>query len=219
MTTVLCYGDSLTWGANPDDGGNRHAFADRWPRLLRAGPGAGVEVVAKGMGGCTTAYDDITGDCDRNGARLLASMMHSHRPLALVILMLGTNDLKPFIAGSAAAAAIGIRRCIEIVRHHVPRLPVYVQPLVLLVSPPCLVPTPNGFVSEMTGSDAVARSHRFAPFLAAEAELAGCAFFDAATVAKASPVDGIHLDAAHTRSIGTALIAVVRSLLAGGKSP
>ena len=219
MTTVLCCGDSVAWGTNPDDGGNRHAFADRWPSLLKAGLGADVEVVAEGKGGRMTADDDITADCDRNGARLLASVMHSHRPLALVILMLGTKDLKPFIAGSAAAAAIGIRRCIEIVRHHAPRLPVYVQLRVLLVSPPCLVPTPSGFVTGMMGSDAVAQPHRFAPLLAAEAELAGCAFFDAATVAKAWPVDGIHLDAANKRSIGTALIPVVRSLLAGGKSP
>jgi len=219
MTTVLCYGDSLTWGTNPDDGGNRNAFADRWSSLLRAWLGANDEVVAEGMCGRMTAYADTTGDCDRNGARLLTSVMHSHRPLALVILMLGANDLKPFIARSAAAAATGIRRCIEIVRHHAPRLPVYVQPLVLLVSPPRLVPTPNGFITEMMGSDAVAQSHRFAPLLAAEAELAGCAFFVTATVAKASPVDGIHLDAANTRSIGTALIPDVRSLLVGGKSP
>ncbi|MFY8039421.1 MAG: SGNH/GDSL hydrolase family protein [Bosea sp. (in: a-proteobacteria)] len=217
MTTVLCYGDSLTWGTNPDDGGNRHAYGDRWPSVLRAGLGPDIEVVAEGMGGRTTAYDDITGDCDRNGARLLPSVMHSHRPLALVILMLGTNDLKPFIAGSAAAAAIGIRRCIEIVRHHAPRLPVYVQPQVLLVSPPCLVPTPNGFITAMMGSDAVAQSRRFAPLLAAEAELAGCAFLDAATVAQPSPIDGIHLDAANTRAIGTALIPAVRNLLEGGK--
>ena len=216
MTTVLCYGDSLTWGTNPDDGGNRHAFGDRWPSVLRAGLGADVEVVAEGMGGRTTAYDDHTGDCDRNGARLLTSVMHSHRPVALVILMLGTNDLKPFIAGSAAAAAIGIRRCIEIVRHHAPRLPVYVEPKVLLVSPPCLVPTPNAFITEMMGSDAVAQSHRFSSLLAAEADMATCAFFDAAKVAKASPIDGIHLDAANTRAIGAALVPIVRDLLAKG---
>lgn len=213
MTTILCYGDSLTWGTNPDDGGNRHAYADRWPSVLRSGLAADVEVVAEGMGGRTTAYDDFTGDCDRNGARLLTSTLHCHRPVALVILMLGTNDLKPQIAGTAAAAALGIRRCIEAVRHHAPRLPVYVQPKVLLVSPPWLVPTPNEFITEMMG-DAVAQSHRFSELYAAEAKLADCAFFDAAGVAKASAIDGIHLDPANTRAIGGALVPVVRHLLA-----
>jgi lysophospholipase L1-like esterase len=212
MTTILCYGDSLTWGTNPDSG-MRHAYADRWPSVLNAGLPSDIEVIAEGMGGRTTAYDDYTGDCDRNGAKLLTSIMHSHRPIGLVILMLGTNDLKPQIAGTVAAAALGIRRCIEIVRHHAPRLPVYVQPKVLLVAPPRLVPTPNAFITEMMG-DGVAQSARFAQLYADEARLADCAFFDAATVATASGIDGIHLDAVNTRAIGQALIPVVRGLLA-----
>ena len=211
MTTILCYGDSLTWGTNPD-GGMRHAYADRWPSVLKAGLSPDIEVVAEGMGGRTTAYDDHTGDCDRNGAKMLTSIMYSHRPIALVILMLGTNDLKPQIAGTAVAAALGIRRCIEIVRHHAPRLPVREQPKVLLVAPPRLLPTPNAFMAEMM-MDGIAQSARFASLYAEEARMADCAFFDAATVAGASSIDGIHLDATNTRAIGRSLIPVVRGLL------
>ncbi len=211
MTTILCYGDSLTWGTNPD-GGMRHAYADRWPSVLKAGLPSDIEVIAEGMGGRTTAYDDYTGDCDRNGAKLLPSLLFSHRPVALVILMLGTNDLKPQIAGTAAAAALGMRRCIEIVRHHATRLP-EPPPQVLLVAPPRLVTTSNPFFTEMLAG-AIAQSARFAPLYADEAQLANCTFFDAGTVATASTIDGIHLDAANTRAIGQALIPVVQGLLA-----
>ena len=42
MKTILCYGDSLTYGANPIPGGPRHAYEDRWPTRLEAGLGAVV---------------------------------------------------------------------------------------------------------------------------------------------------------------------------------
>jgi lysophospholipase L1-like esterase len=214
MTTVLCYGDSLTWGSNPDAGGMRHARADRWPSVLAAGLGPDVEVVAEGMGGRTTAYDDITADCDRNGARLLPSVMHMHRPLDLVILFVGTNDLKPFICGTAAGALLGVRRLIEIVRHQAPRLPVALPaPDVLLVAPPRVIETADPFMRDMLAG-AVAESGKFAGYYKAEAEKSGCTFFDSATVATPSQIDGIHLDAANTRAIGTALVPVVESILA-----
>jgi len=33
--TILAFGDSLTWDADPA-GGGRHRFEDRWPGLLEA---------------------------------------------------------------------------------------------------------------------------------------------------------------------------------------
>jgi hypothetical protein len=68
-------------------------------------------VVADGLNGRTTAFDDYTGDCDRNGARTLPTALHAHAPLDLVIIMLGSNDMKPVIAGTAHAASKGMRRC------------------------------------------------------------------------------------------------------------
>ena len=41
----------------------------------------------------------------------------------------------------------------------------------------------------------------------------GCGFFDAGTVARTTPLDGVHLDAENTRAIGTALAPLVRQML------
>ena len=57
MKTVLCYGDSLTWGYNAENL-SRHALADRWPSVLQAALGSGVKVIAEGLNGRTTAFDD-----------------------------------------------------------------------------------------------------------------------------------------------------------------
>ena len=117
MKQVLCYGDSLTWGTDAESGG-RHHYEDRWPTVLQHELGVEVNVIAEGLGGRTTAYDDWTADCDRNGARLLPTIMESHMPLDLVIIMLGTNDMKDMIVGTSAASVRGMERLIKLVKSH-----------------------------------------------------------------------------------------------------
>ncbi len=138
MKTVLCFGDSLTWGSNADTG-SRHALEDRWPEVLRRGLGAGVEVITDGLRGRTTAYDEHLADCDRNGARILPTVLYTHAPIDLVIIMLGSNDLKPHIAGTALAAMQGMRRCVEIVRINAMRDGSSEPPDVLIVCPAAAV--------------------------------------------------------------------------------
>ena len=88
MKTILCYGDSLTYGANPVMGGPRHAYEDRWPTALETALQGKVRCIAEGLGGRTTVHDDWYADADRNGARILPTLLSSHEPLDMVIIML-----------------------------------------------------------------------------------------------------------------------------------
>lgn len=210
MKTVLCYGDSLTWGYDAD-GPARHAFEDRWPSVLGAALGGGVGVIAEGLNGRTTVFDDHAGSADRNGARLLPVMLTTHSPLDLVILFLGTNDMKPWLGGAAVAAQRGMKRLIEIVRTHA--YPVGAgAPEILVVAPPGFTETGDPDFAASFGSR-IAESRMLASFYADLADDMGCGFFDANSVARASPVDGIHLDAAATRAIGRGLEPAVRMML------
>ena len=139
MKTVLCYGDSLTWGYSAE-GPDRHAYEDRWPSVLAAEIGSGVAVIAEGLNGRTTAFDDHLADCDRNGARVLPTILQTHGPLDLVIIMLGANDMKPFICGRAIGAKQGMERLVEIVRGHAYPLGGR-PPKLMLVAPPPLTAT------------------------------------------------------------------------------
>lgn len=210
MKTVLCYGDSLTWGYDPQNRA-RHALADRWPSVLAAALGDGVHVVADGLNGRTTAFDDCTSDCDRNGARMLPTALHTHAPLDLVIIMLGSNDMKPVVAGTAHAASKGMRRLLDLVRLH--GWPMEQEPpQILVVSPPPLVETADpDFAAMLEGG--VAQSAMLASFYADLADETGAGFFDAGSVAQCSPIDGVHLDAKNTRAIGRGLTPVARLLL------
>jgi lysophospholipase L1-like esterase len=208
--TILAYGDSLTWGSDPVTGG-RHPKENRWPEILAAALKA--DVITDALRGRTTAYDEGLADCDRNGARTLPTALYNHAPLDLVILMLGSNDMKPHIAGTAIAAMQGMRRLVNIVQNHVPG-PDMPKPLVLVVSPPPLCKTKDRFFAELF-EGGIAHSKQLPQWYAQIAEEQDCHFFEAGTVAKTSPVDGVHLDAANTVKLGEALIPVVRKILKG----
>lgn len=210
MKSVLCYGDSLTWGYDPQTVG-RHAFADRWPSVLGAALGPEVNVIAEGLNGRTTAYDDHLADCERNGVKLLPSVLESHKPLHLVILLLGTNDMKRGIAGTAIGATKGIDRLVKLIRHHDWGFGFEV-PEILIVAPPAICETANApFAAMFRG--AIDESAMLASFYRDLADETGCGFFDAGSVAQTSPLDGIHLDADNTRAIGRGIEPVVRMLL------
>ena len=200
MKQIMAFGDSLTWGANPS--GGRHAYEDRWTSVLEASLD-GVRVIPEGLSGRTTCFDDPASEIDRNGARVLPVLLASHAPVDLVIIMLGTNDLKPHVCGKAEGSAEGIVRLAEIIRafdygkgNATPRI--------LIISPPHFrqpAPPKNALFDGLQ----IDESYRLSPILEVAAGRLSCLFLDAATFAEASPVDGIHLDAANTRAIGTAI--------------
>ncbi|OCX67244.1 arylesterase [Thioclava sp. SK-1] len=209
MARILCYGDSLTWGHNIDSPrGLRHAPQDQWPEVLAAGLPK-HRVLADGVGGRTTCFDDHSAPCCRNGVRSLPVALSAHMPLDLVIVMLGTNDLKPVYGGVAIAAQAGMRRLIELIQTfpYKPRI----APKIMIVAPPiCIAPQRR----RQDSAQRPAQSQLFASLYAELAEETGVAYFNAANVARPSPIDGVHLDAENTRAIGAALIDPVRALLA-----
>lgn len=210
MKTVLCYGDSLTWGYNPE-GPSRHAVQDRWPAVLQSLLKDKALVVAEGLNGRTTAYDDFTAAANRNGASILPTVLSTHSPLDLVIILLGSNDMKPFISGYAIGARHGMRRLIEIVRNHPYPLDA-ATPEILLVAPPPLRDTADpDFAATFTGG--TAQSAMVASLYSDLADISDCGFFDAGSVAETAPADGVHLDAVNSRAIGKGLEPITRMML------
>lgn len=211
MKTILAYGDSLTWGM---DGRtlSRHVHEDLWPTVLEAGLGGGARVINAGLNGRSTMFDDYSVSADRNGVRILPTILGTFEPLDLVIILLGTNDMKTFTSGSAIGSGQGIKRMIEIIRtfaYAVQKTP----PEVLVVAPPKAEKlAPWGEYPLL--SPRTAEGEQLASVYAHVARAAGCAFFDAGTVSStATGGDGIHLDAANTRAIGQALAPVAASIL------
>jgi lysophospholipase L1-like esterase len=210
MKNILAFGDSLTWGFEAGTW-KRHAFEDRWPNVLAAGLGNKFRVVEEGLNGRTTAYDDTTDAAELNGAKALPMLLKTHQPLDLVVIMLGTNDLKFAARCQAFDAALGMNRLIEIVRHY-NFIETASTPQVLIMSPPAICKTDDEFFNDIWGH-AREESQKFAYHYARVAKDWNAHFFDAGSVAKTDPKDGGHLDVANTRAIGTALVPAVKKIL------
>jgi lysophospholipase L1-like esterase len=209
VKTVLCFGDSLTWGFIPGTGG-RLPFDARWPGIVQARLGPSVRVIEEALNGRTTTWDD-TFLVGRNGRAVLPMLLESHSPLDLVILMLGINDIQPYRRLTAPEVGRGCGVLIDLVRQGPPG-PRGAAPDVLLVSPPP-VGTPRGWMVQVFGGEEQSRA--LAASYRAVAENRRCRFFDAATVTRASEADGVHLDEAGQLALGNAMAEVVRGTLTG----
>ena len=89
------------------------------------------------------------------------------------------------------------------------------EPKIIIVAPP--VPVETSVHPEMMvhfgNQAAIDAGKNFALYYKRRAAEEGVGFFDAATAAKSSPDDGIHLDAANTRAIGQGLVPLVKQML------
>jgi lysophospholipase L1-like esterase len=210
MKSILAFGDSLTWGYKALVS-ERHAFEDRWPNVLASKLNGRARVIEEGLNGRTTTYDDNTTGAERNGARALPMLLVTHQPLDLLIIMLGTNDLKFRDKGAAFHSSMGMERLIELTQT-CKFSGEYKAPKILIVSPPQLVPTKDVWFNDLWGHQ-LAESRLLAGHYARVAEEKGVHFFDAAKVSKAGDEDGGHLDAENTKAIGVALVPVVKKIL------
>lgn len=210
--TIVCYGDSNTHGAHPDPAvGGRHPRDVRWPGVMRTALGEGYEVIEEGLNGRCTVWD-ATIEPGRNGLPYLAPCLLSHRPVDLLIIMLGTNDVKRIYGQTASEIACGAGALVDIARGTLAG-PGGTPPRIVLVSPVPVVLTPH---SEMWGyGPGIEESRRLAGMYQLMAAGKGVGFFDAGSVAQVSPLDGVHLDEANHAALGAAMAEVVRAELAG----
>jgi lysophospholipase L1-like esterase len=114
--SVLCFGDSNTWGYNPKDG-SRYPAHIRWTGVLQQKLGQGFRVIEEGLNGRTTTINEEERPM-RSAADILPVLIESHRPLDFVVLMLGTNDLKTHFDRSSEQIANDLSRLCAIIKQH-----------------------------------------------------------------------------------------------------
>ncbi len=207
MKTILCYGDSNTWGYDPVRQ-DRFDRDERWPGVLRQELDEGYLVIEEGLGGRTTVWDDpIEGY--KNGKEYLIPCLETHRPLDLVIIMLGTNDLKKRFSVSAFDIAASAGVLVDVV-HKSAAGPNGGVPKVLLLVPPPLARLTE-FAEMFEGAEA--KSRKLSEHYRRIAQEKGCALLDTAQVIVSSDLDGIHFEKSEHQKLGRAVAARVREIL------
>ena len=206
MKTILCYGDSNTWGYNLSDQ-KRFPVNIRWPGILRTELGNDYYVIEEGLNGRTTVWDDPI-ELDKNGATYLKPCIQTHKPIDLVIIMLGTNDLKTRFSLNAYDIASGAGVLVDIVQKSNTGIDGE-PPEVLLVAPPPTVPYPDTeiFVGASEKSSIFGKAFRRV------SDEKKCHFLDAGEYVESSPIDGIHLTADMHKKLGLILARKVKEIL------
>jgi lysophospholipase L1-like esterase len=208
--TILCFGDSNTWGHNPVDG-KRFGWDVRWPGVLAGLLGSDYHVVEEGLGGRTTAFNDPI-EPFRDGRKALDVCLLTHRPIDLIVVMLGTNDTKPFLGLTPFMIAKGLESLIvEAGRAQYGRAGQ--PPQILVVSPIAinaagLSDLMRNYVDETSAKKAAELCARFREVAAQY----GCGFLDASQYAEPS-VDGVHLGPEGHAALAAAVAEAVLSML------
>ena len=208
--TILCFGDSNTHGTPPatalDAPSARYDRNTRWPTLMAGHLGPDWHVIEEGHPGRTTVHDDPIEGAHRNGITVLPSLLESHKPIDVVILMLGTNDLKGRFSVNPTDIALSLERLIGMIRAFACG-PNGTAPGILLVAPPPILEV--GCLAEMF-EGGQSKSQGLSAAIAEAAARAKASFLDAGAHIAVSPIDGIHYDEAAHATLALALAAALR---------
>ena len=209
VRTLLCYGDSNTHGTLPHsyfDKVERLDWNERWTGVLAHGLGPEWRVIEEGLPGRTTVHDDPIDGPHKNGLRHLRPCLQSQLPVDVVLLMLGTNDLKARFSATPADIASALQVLLEEIKR-CNAGPDGTTPKLIVMAPAPIEEV--GLIGEIFAGGA-AKSRQLAARYRQVAEAQGAAFVAAGEVIQVSPVDGVHFGADQHRRLGEHLVGVVR---------
>lgn len=215
MKRILCYGDSNTWGHNPEPEGNHFRYGDgeRWTGVLQEILGNDAKIIEEGLCGRTIMYDDPVTP-DRNGRTFLNCCLQSQQPLDLVIFMLGTNDIRHIFTPSVKEIAMGMQNLVKMVRNPETWWVGKVPHVLVIVPAPVRDEISQSEFYEMYDEESVKKSRQLADAYRKVFEgMEGVSLLDAGEIAEISVKDCIHLSKQGHRDLGEAVAEKVRKLL------
>lgn len=215
QTTILCYGDSNTYGYDPHTDGERYPVEICWTTRFARTMGPDCRVIVEGLSGRTTAYDRIEFPW-KNGYPYLTPCLASHKPIDYLIIMLGTNDCNVEMGLSAEQIAAGMELLVH-TAEEISRSEQGYVPRIVVVAPAAIRPELEGTVfSYQLDETSVQKSHDIAPLYQKIAETHGCLYLDA-TAVETSPIDCEHLTEAGHETLSEMLVDLIRQDMALSK--
>ena len=210
--TIVVFGDSNSYGTPPmpdPDFWGRYEPDERWPGVMRAALGPGYTVIEEALPGRTTVHDDPIEGKDRNGLSALTVVLGSHRPIDLLVIKLGTNDLKARFAVTAADIANSVGVLVRTVRASQAG-PNSQAPKVLVIAPAPILEV--GFMTGLFQGGAE-KSKQFGRCFAETMRRLDVPLVDAGTLIASDPLDGIHLAQDQHAILGRAVAGRVPAVL------
>jgi len=211
MKSILCFGDSNTWGYDPATK-TRFSRDKRWTGLLQKYLGNQYYIVEEGLNGRTTNIDEKEkynlgySRKNRNSLDLLPGLIESHYPLDLIVVMLGTNDLKSNFNHSANQIASNMKLvCQAIITHEC-----FNSKSLLLISPTHIEENSDIILDSFIDTNHKAMA--LAPLYKSISDDLSIDFLDASKIVKINTIDGIHWDATQHNDFALALSENIKAL-------
>lgn len=210
--TLLCFGDSNTYGTPPiatlTDPHRRYDASTRWTRIAIAALGDGWDLAEHGLPGRTAQFGDVVMGDHMDGRVGLKIALESAGPIDALTIMLGTNDVKAGFGATPAQVTAGIAGLLNLALS-----PVMQQRhggfRVLVICPP---PVEEAGCLKAMFHGGRAKSLALPPLYADLAAAYGVGFLDAGQHIAVSPVDGVHYDEAAHAVLGRAVAEAVSAL-------
>ncbi|WP_236339816.1 SGNH/GDSL hydrolase family protein [Paenibacillus plantiphilus] len=211
--TIVCFGDSNTWGYNAETG-SRFDEETRWTGLLASSLGSEYRVIEEGLSGRTSVCEDPLFE-GLSGLSYLQPCLLSHSPLNLVIIMLGTNDTKERFGLTSYNIAQGIVRLARKARASAAGISGQ-APEVLVVSPPAIGEQyAQTSIGKAMGSQCSGKSLELAEHLGSLLAGEDIHFADSKLHVSMNEIDYMHLDAEGHRLMTEFMRGQVASILNG----
>tara|TARA_B100000214_G_scaffold62540_1_gene40983 strand:+ start:167 stop:838 length:672 start_codon:yes stop_codon:yes gene_type:complete len=219
--TILCFGDSNTWGFVPDAFDpetlymERFPASKRWPGIMHQLLGDGFNVIEEGLNGRTTnvEYPDLYG---KSGTYYILPCLYSHAPVDIVIIQLGTNDLKTIFNRDAIQISDGIAEIIDIIIGTSFGVRMKHPPQILICCPPPL--SNENFIdqnNEIIFKGGMEKSFHLNEYFKSIAKNKGCHYLDLGQVVEYSKIDGIHFDEDGQKIVGRYIAKKIQQIFNG----
>ncbi len=214
MKDILCYGDSNTWGFMPGSG-KRYDEQTRWTGVMQQELGAEWRVHEEGLNARNSVFDSPYKPF-LNGLTTLPSALISQKPLDVLVISLGTNDLKTHTAKQSAMGVAQLVRETLILSADAPiGYGIFKDKRRIIVVSPIQVW--EGIETLGTDSD-LTHAHQESTLFPQAFRKALADFpvmlIDAQQFAVPSHKDGVHMEAESHHALGVAVAEAVRAIMA-----
>ncbi len=208
MKSILCYGDSNTYGYNPLNG-MRYSEKTRWTGLLQEKLQDMCTIIEEGCNGRTTVFSDNK-EPWKNGYDYLRPCLNSHKPLDMVIFMLGTNDLKKQYNASAIDVARGMETLIRETISFTKEKQGF-SPRIILMAPPTIGSRIRTSAFNFSFDEsAIGKSKELPALYEQIAQQYGCVFVNAAAYVRTSRQDSVHMMPSEHEILANKLSRLIR---------
>ena len=215
---VLCYGDSNTYGFDPDPYADRYPESVRWTGVLQEQLGDGFQIIEEGKNGRATGYQpgqgsdvpDIQEEVpdavyippSQEGPQDLLARLEIHQPVDILVIILGTNDCHPSYGLTAEEVAAGMEALVNTAESWAARYSADETAAsnntgslsIVIIAPPVMddeiLNTP-GISQE--AADYIRKSRAIGELYRQIAVNHNCTFVDARDGIELSPLDHLHL--------------------------